>query len=75
MLFSNGEFIKISNCELLIEIKNLLQGDQEIHPEFKNIDRYRCLVNGMEIKLPEKFIEMLINSQVKIEKKRGVFFK
>jgi hypothetical protein len=73
MRFNNGEIIRLSNCELVIEIKNILQGDQEIHPDFKGVDRYRVLINGMETKLPEKFIEMLISSQHKVDKKKGFF--
>ena len=73
MRFQNNEIIRLNNCELVIVIKSLIAGDQEIQPEFKGMDRYRVLMNGEECKLTEKFIEMLIKSQIKTEKKKGLF--
>lgn len=64
MLYKPNDILKFNNCEIVIEIKNSLPGDQEIIPEFKNVDRYRVLVNGKEFKIPEKLIEVLERSQV-----------
>lgn len=73
MRFNNGEIIRLSNCELVIVVKNQLQGDQEIQPEFKGVDRYRVTINGDECKISEKSLLMLIASQVKVDKKKGFF--